>query len=72
MCLSDILQQLNQSVDPCEDFYQFACGGWIQKNALKKGETVKNSMTVIQEKNNKILRQAIETSWLDYPKVFLN
>ncbi|CAB4056991.1 unnamed protein product [Lepeophtheirus salmonis] len=27
----NIRNNLNQSVDPCEDFYEFSCGGWISK-----------------------------------------
>src|SRR2546423_11874486 len=25
---------LDRKADPCVDFYQFACGGWIAKNPL--------------------------------------
>ena len=28
------LESLDRRVDPCTDFYQFACGGWIEKNPL--------------------------------------
>jgi len=27
-----IITKMNFSVDPCDDFYSFACGGWINKN----------------------------------------
>ena len=45
VCLSDgciqlsaqIAASLNQSVDPCEDFYQFSCGNWIRNNAIDPG-----------------------------------
>ena len=33
-----LFQGLNESVDPCEDFYQFVCGNWIQNNYVDPGE----------------------------------
>ncbi|XP_035221045.1 membrane metallo-endopeptidase-like 1 [Stegodyphus dumicola] len=30
----EILSSLNQSVEPCEDFYQFACGGWLNRHEV--------------------------------------
>ena len=68
---SDMLQQLNQSVDPCEDFYQYACGGWMEKNPLKEGETSSTGFSIVSEKNYNILKEAVETSWMNYDKVVM-
>ena len=34
-----MLANMNQSVDPCEDFYSFSCGGWIQQNSIQAGRS---------------------------------
>lgn len=34
LAAADILDAMDSSVDPCDNFYQFACGGWEQKNPV--------------------------------------
>src|SRR5262245_47703330 len=36
------LAALDRTADPCVDFYQFACGGWIASHPLDEDAVVKN------------------------------
>jgi predicted metalloendopeptidase len=42
-----ILQNLNQSVDPCEDFYQFACGGFVERTDIPNDRTRMSTFSVL-------------------------
>ena len=34
---AQIAAAINQSADPCQDFYQFSCGGWVKDNITPVG-----------------------------------
>ena len=42
-----ILQNLNQSVDPCNDFYQFACGGFVERTDIPNDRTRMSTFSVL-------------------------
>ena len=31
-----ILNSIEKNIDPCEDFYGYACNGWIRNNPIPK------------------------------------
>ena len=35
----DLLTQMDRNVDPCQDFYNFACGGYIANTVLPQDKT---------------------------------
>lgn len=51
-----LLDSMNPKVDPCHDFFQYACGGWIAKNKIPKSESRLIQMDlVMQQLSSKIL-----------------
>ena len=65
-----MLSAMDQSVNPCTDFYQFSCGGWIKKaadgdsrfsqasqNVMKLGKEILDDL-VFRNKNSQNLVSA--------------
>jgi putative endopeptidase len=47
------LSNLDKSARAADDFYQYACGGWMQKNPLPAAYSRYGSFDVLGEENNK-------------------
>ena len=59
------IDALDRKIDPCADFYQFACGGWIAKNPIPADRQSYSSTTQLQERNLTILRTILDTPAAD-------
>ncbi|HEV3062632.1 MAG TPA: M13 family metallopeptidase [Vicinamibacterales bacterium] len=51
---------LDKRADPCIDFYQFACGGWMARNPLPADRRSFGRFAELQERNFEILRRVLE------------
>ncbi|XP_052738146.1 neprilysin-4 isoform X3 [Bicyclus anynana] len=59
---SRVLAALNKSVDPCDDFYEFACGGWIQRNPVPEWASSWDQLAVLRERLVLDLHELLETN----------
>ncbi|XP_060925405.1 endothelin-converting enzyme 1 isoform X1 [Limanda limanda] len=57
---STVMGALDRSVDPCHDFYDFACGGWMKNNPLPEGKSRWGPFSNLWEHNMVVMKQLLE------------
>ena len=54
------IDNIDKSVDPCVDFYQYACGNWMKRAEIPADEPEWVSFLEVNDRNQKVLRQILE------------
>ena len=54
------IDALDRTIDPCTDFYRFACGGWIAKNPVPADRRSYGRFAELQDRNFTVLRRILE------------
>ena len=55
-----VLANMNTSVDPCEDFYNYSCGGWVDDNIIPPGRGIWGVFNQLDNRNQIRLKKLIE------------
>ena len=61
------LGSLNRNVDPCANFYQYACSGWMTSNPLPGDASRWGRFDVLQDRNRMLLKDVLEAAAVDRP-----
>jgi len=51
---------MDRSVDPCADFFQYSCGGWLKKNPIPPDQSSWDTYSKMQDENTARLRGILE------------
>jgi endothelin-converting enzyme/putative endopeptidase len=54
------LNAIDKSVDPCTDFYHYACGKWLKENPIPADQSSWGRFNELHERNQVILRNVLE------------
>ncbi|XP_057330914.1 neprilysin-2-like [Microplitis mediator] len=67
---SEILKNMDSSVNPCDDFYKFACGGFIKSTIIPDDKNIVNTFSIIGDQVLAQLKMIEDPRLIDMPHPF--
>src|SRR5436309_13533407 len=56
------VSSIDKSIDPCVDFFEYSCGGWIKKNPIPPDQTSWSVYSKLEHDNKLILRERLDSA----------
>lgn len=57
---SRLIENMDAGVDPCDNFYQYACGGWLKKNIIPETSSRYSTFDILRDELEVILKGVLE------------
>lgn len=57
---SKLLQNMDEKVDPCDDFYDFACGSFVKNTRIPDDKTSVNTFSIITDQLQEQIRALLD------------
>jgi putative endopeptidase len=61
------VDMLDKSIDPCNDFYAYACSKWIAKNPIPSDRPSWGRFDELQQRGQFVVRDILEKAEVDHP-----
>ncbi|CAN9511474.1 unnamed protein product [Ophioblennius macclurei] len=59
---SRLIENMDAGVDPCDNFYQYACGGWLKKNIIPETSSRYSTFDILRDELEVILKGVLENT----------
>ncbi|NXK07566.1 NEP protein, partial [Herpetotheres cachinnans] len=56
-----ILENMDTSAEPCNDFYQYACGGWLKRNVIPETSSRYSNFDILRDELEVVLKDVLDT-----------
>lgn len=51
-----IIENMDMTAEPCNDFYQYACGGWLKKNVIPETSSRYSNFDILRDELEVVLK----------------